>query len=284
MRATSLGIALFVAAALPVFAVENSPVDCQQRYHTEYRDGSQTYYAQETQTIAANAAPVLSVRPSRNGGVTVEGWDQPQIQVTACKTADEQALLSQMRMVINGGEVTSEGPDTGNWTMHFVVRVPGGIHVQAEAHNGPISVTKVSGTVQVTSRNGPISIKQSTGNITANAENGPISLSETSGKIKATAQNGPVTVRLNNSEWRGEGLEASTRNGPITLRVPANYRSGVEVVSDGRSPFSCGVCKPENRTWDASGAKSVHLGDANAPVLVRLSSVNGPVSIRDTYE
>lgn len=284
MKSLLLALLSMALVALPAAAADNAPVDCQQRFHTEYGFGAQTYYAQETRTIARNSISALSLRPSHNGGVAVEGWDQPDIEVTACKSADEQSRLSQLRMVINGGDVTSEGPDESGWTIHFVVRVPNGINLTAEAHNGPLSFRRVNGTVNAHTQNGPVSVQDCTGTINADAHNGPITVSGSSGKVKAEAQNGPVTIRLKDSEWQGEGLEASTHNGPISLRVPANYRSGVEVVSEGRSPFSCRICKSEQRTWDDDGTKRVHFGAPGAPVVVRVSTVNGPVSIRDTFE
>ena len=280
MKPKFLALFLILLMALPAIA-QTSSVDCEKRFHTDYGWGRQTYYAQETRTIAGNS---VSLRPSRNGGIAVEGWDQPNIEVTACKAAEDQSLLSQAHMNVAGTEVTSDGPDNSGWTVHFVVHVPNGANVTAEAHNGPLSFSRVNGTVHAQTQNGPISVRDCSGNIDAEAQNGPISMSGTSGKVRADAQNGPVTVRLNDSEWKGEGLEASTHNGPISLRVPANYRSGVEVTSSGRSPFSCGVCKTEQRTWEDDGTKRVHFGAPGAPVVVKLSTYNGPVSIRDTFE
>ena len=88
-------------------------------------------------------------------------------------------------------------------------------------------------------------------------------------------QNGPVTIKLNSDHWTGAGLEARTHNGPLELRVPENYRSGVEVAATTHAPFSChhSECKG---TWDEDN-KQVHLG--GSPTVVRLSTVNGPVSI-----
>ena len=280
MKPRSLVLALILLMALPAIA-QTSSVDCQERFHTDYGWGRQSYYAQETRTIAGTS---VSLRPSRNGGVAVEGWDQANIEVTACKSADEQSRLGQLKMNIAGTEVTSEGPDDSGWTVHFVVKVPRGVNLTAEAHNGPLSFSRVNGTVHAQTQNGPISVKDCTGDIDAEAHNGPISLSGTSGKVRADAQNGPVTVRLSNSEWQGEGLEASTHNGPISLRVPVNYRSGVEVTSSGRGPFSCANCRTEQRTWEDDGTKRVHFGAPGAPVVVRLSTYNGPVSISDTFE
>jgi DUF4097 and DUF4098 domain-containing protein YvlB len=139
----------------------------------------------------------------------------------------------------------------------------------------------VQGTITANTVNGPVSIKRCSGAITAEAQNGPIDVSAASGKVNVRAQNGPVTVRLANTQWQGEGLQASTQNGPMTLNVPPNYQSGVEVVSDGHSPFSCRACSDAQRTWTDDGSKRVRLGNPGTPVVVRLTTVNGPVTVQN---
>jgi len=118
------------------------------------------------------------------------------------------------------------------------------------------------------------------GNVTVQAQNGPIHIAQSSGKIKVTAQNGPLSVDLSDSQWKGEGLEATTHNGPVSVRVPANFASGVDVEASGHSPFRCDLAECNNfrssKPWDAQ--KTVHIG--GTPTVVRVSTVNGPVQIR----
>jgi len=266
--------------------------DCpSDRYQFGDRwEHQQTVQAVEQRTIAPTSITKLSLRPARNGGVEVEGWERNEILVKACKyasgydTAEAQHRLAGIHLSIQGGEVTADGPDENDWVVHLLVRVPANINLEVSAHNGPISLRGVSGTINAETVNGPISVRRCSGAIHAEARNGPISLSESSGKIHVEAQNGPVTVRLNDKQWKGEGLEASTHNGPLHLTVPTGFQSGVEVVSDGRSPFSCEQCKDENRTWDDRGGKKVRLGPTGAPIVVRMSTINGPVSISPTFD
>jgi hypothetical protein len=90
-----------------------------------------------------------------------------------------------------------------------------------------------------------------------------------------------VSVSLEDRQWQGARLEASTQNGPVSLRVPDGYQSGVEVRMGRNSPFRCAsaACRDTaSRTWDDDGRRVVMGGDTP---LVKLSTVNGPVTIGD---
>jgi DUF4097 and DUF4098 domain-containing protein YvlB len=116
--------------------------------------------------------------------------------------------------------------------------------------------------------------------VTANAVNGPISLDGGSGTTKLNATNGPITVKLPRQRV-GRHLDAHTENGPLALKIPATIRSGVVVLSEGHAPVSCRaeVCRQARRTWDDEENPKIELG--SGPVVVRLSTVNGPVSVRE---
>ena len=78
--------------------------------------------------------------------------------------------------------------------------------------------------------------------------------------------------------------ENITRYGTDTavlgLLGPEGYASAVSVESSGNSPFQCRAkaCGEARRNW-AEDSRRIEFGDSSAPV-VRLSTVNGPVSIR----
>ena len=99
-----------------------------------------------------------------------------------------------------------------------------------------------------------------------------------SGNLYLRAQNGPISVELTGTQWQGGSLDAHGTNGPLSLRLREGYRSGVRVESRGYSPFSCSAaaCAAARKDWDDRN-RSVEFG--SAPLVVRLSTVNGPVSI-----
>ena len=110
------------------------------------------------------------------------------------------------------------------------------------------------------------------------AANGPVTLKNSSGDVKIHAVNGPLTIALAGTRWEGKGLEADAKNGPLTLKVPDDFASGVRVETSSHAPFSC-------RAAACGSARDVRTGDRTRLVefggdaSIRISSVNGPVSI-----
>src|SRR5262249_48917965 len=125
--------------------------------------------------------------------------------------------------------------------------------------------------------NGPISIARTEGVVDASAVNGPIKFRGHAGDVRLTAVNGPVKVSLDDDTWSGKGLDASTQNGPVKLEAPPRLRSGVEVRTSWHSPVRVNGM----RSWPnfpTGGARFYRIGDG--AVLVRLSTVNGPLEIK----
>ena len=229
----------------------------------------------------------LKVTADHNGGVRVSGWDSPGYSITACKAAANAADLAAVHATLNGNELTAQGPDDVTM-VYFIVRAPRGAVLDLHATNGALSVHNVEGSITATTENGPIAIKRSSGSISADADNGPISLLGDSGTVKLSAHNGPVTVKLSGATWNGT-LDAHTDNGPLSLKVPRDYRSGVVVESDGHSPFACRAeaCANQIRAArsrddddDDFWPRRVEIG--SGPTVVRLSSNNGPVSVKNS--
>jgi hypothetical protein len=85
-------------------------------------------------------------------------------------------------------------------------------------------------------------------------------------------------VQLAEGGWKGGQLDGRTENGPLHVVLPREVGAGVRVESAGRSPFQCrgDACRDARRNWD-DDSRRIEFGSAKA--LVRLSTVNGPVSI-----
>jgi hypothetical protein len=230
----------------------------------------------------------LEIRPDSNGGVKIERGTGRAYDITACIAAgarslsDAQAAADSVKLVIEGNRVRVSGPEGGrarNWSVQLIVTAPDGASIDAETTNGPIGVTAVSGTFVLRASNGPIGLTDVSGHVEARASNGPISVQGGSGQFNVETANGPIQVRLAGQRWDGR-LDAHASNGPLTLTVPANYQSGVEVSSSYQSPWNCRAqaCRDGNRDWDER-TRSIRIGAE--PVVVKLSTVNGPVTINE---
>jgi hypothetical protein len=243
----------------------------------------------EQHTSVPVGAP-LELRPDANGGVKIERGSGSAYQITACiaaggrTAAEAQIAVDAVRLVTEGNRVrVTGGPDSStrvrSWSVQLIVLAPDGASIEAETSNGPIGVSGANGTFALRASNGPISLNEVTGDVKARASNGPISVRGSRGEFDVETSNGPISVELGGTRWDGH-LTARAANGPLTLTVPSNFQSGVEVSSSYQSPWNCraAACNQGNRDWDER-SRSLKLG--SDPVVVKLSTVHGPVTIRE---
>jgi hypothetical protein len=245
--------------------------------------------AEQHATVPVSAGP-LEVRPDGNGGVKIERGTGSSYGITACigagarTRAEAQAAAESIRLVVEGNRVRVAGMGDGSsrirsWSVQLIVTAPDGSAVDAQTANGPIGVSGFSGTLTASASNGPISLNDVTGTVKARASNGPISVQGGRGEFSVETSNGPIQVRLAGTRWDGH-LDARASNGPLTVSVPPGYQSGVEITSSYHSPWSCRAeaCRTGYRDWDER-IRSLRIGVD--PVVVKLSTVNGPVTVNE---
>lgn len=284
-------LATVLAAVCPAYAGgwpgrEGPVTDCSG-LHVRFHHQDAVYKAEE-KTFSRAEAPVLRVHAETNGGAQVWGWDRDTYSVTACKLADgpqpeAEQIFSRIQVNMSGGEVSATGPsrnDDRNWSVFFLIRTPRNAAVNLEATNGPISFYSVDGKLTARTTNGPVHLQEVSGEAEIEATNGPISIADGSGKLRVRTTNGPITVALRESAWNGSGLVADAENGPVTLHVPAGFQSSFLVESRGNGPVSCQatICGDSRKTWDDDRKRIEH---GNGAPLIQLSTVNGPVSVRE---
>lgn len=268
----------------PIFSsAGDPPAESCVDFHTRF-DNHDAIYQSEERTITKAEAPTLRIHADANGPLDVQGWDNDSYSVTLCKAAEEgpdaQALLSEIHLALNDGELHVSGPaSSGSWSAHLLIRTPKASTLELEAHNGPVTLYRVDGNLKARVDNGPITVNGCSGELDLSAHNGPVTLKDNSGKQTVHAENGPMSLALSGDSWNGAGIDARSTNGPVTLEVPSGYKSGVVLESDGNGPFQCraSVCSESRKTWDED-VKRLEFG--SGPTLVHVSTVNGPVSVR----
>lgn len=272
-------------AAVPLLAVEvttsrdRGPVTSCDQIETSWRG---KVMESEEQRLSVSGSGGLTVDGVKNGGIYVTRGRGSNYEVTVCKAAagessgDALSLLRGVTASAAGGRLSVTGPSGGNWLAHVIIQAPANANLDLSTTNGGISLHDVDGRIKADATNGPISVKSVSGKIDASTKNGPISLTNGSGEMVLNAQNGPITVNLEGSEWTGGSLEAHTKNGPLTLRLPNGFRSGVIVDASEHSPVTCDC--PDARASFEGKQKRFEFG-SSTPV-VRMSTVNGPVSIK----
>lgn len=229
------------------------------------RDGGHACEVRDTRLGAPGSA--LSVDASPNGGIRVEGWDQPDVLVRAVvqawgeTDADARDVLGAVRVNAAGARVTAEGParEGGRrrgWSVSYRIWAPRQTALDLVAENGGVSIRAMQGEARFTTTNGGVS------------------LDDVSGRMVGRTANGGVQVRLSGARWEGAGLDVETTNGGVTLTVPRDYSAALEVstVNGGvRSDFpvpQSGRRDRELRTTLGSGGP-----------LIKVRTVNGGVRL-----
>jgi hypothetical protein len=285
--------------------------DCETNFRYSMNNYASRLMTEDRQTIPGASVQVLDVEGSRNGGVSIKGWDQADILVRACKLvgadddATAQAMMNQLAITTEGGRVRAIEPQKGegqrgSWVVQFTIFVPRDLAVEASVHNGGLSLYNLTGKVvgraqnggiaisrsggvespiELFAQNGGISLKDVEGRINARTANGGISLSGGRGDVKITSQNGGIVIRLPEGNWAGEALEARSENGGLILHVPQGFSSGIEAETSAHARLDCRVadCPQFDAQAAERGPKRVHLGAASP--TVRVSTRNGGLQI-----
>lgn len=282
MRRLILTLALTLAATGAAYAGSWTTIDGDKCDSRGYRfDGKRAHVAEDSFD-----APGLRTIEVRNAPVKVEGGHARGFTVTVCKAAVDPADLANIRVSVEGGKLVTRGPDHDDWTVSYRITAPNGATLDIESRNGPLAIQDLDGTLNVRLKNGPLSLRGVGGDVDARTTNGPVSISGGSGNVKVSASNGPVSVNLEGGSWQGGTLEASTQNGPLNVKIPRSFNSGVLVESEGRGPVNCRAeaCEGQYRSmrrgdWDDDEPRRFEFG--RGAQVVKLSTVNGPLTIRD---
>jgi DUF4097 and DUF4098 domain-containing protein YvlB len=261
--------------------IDIEAADCSKMRMSFGKD--QVAYAVQRQVVPLSSG-TLDVRPGGNGGVVIERGSGNSYSITACigvgaETREEaQRLADGVRLSVEGNRVRVEEIERlRHGGVQLIIEAPSGARIDVETTNGPIAVDGFDGHLTARASNGPINLHNVAGVLRGVATNGPISISGSRGDIDVETQNGPITVSLDGAQWDGE-LEARAQNGPLTVTVPEGFQSGVEISSSSNSPWSCriaacGGTEPPRQ----DGARTLRFGAE--PVTVKVSTVNGPVTI-----
>ena len=223
--------------------------------------------AQEVRVLAANSVDSLSLWGGDNGGIVVDGSNDNQIVIVACKTAwaeDEaqaKQVLDHLSLSLKNGEVRARGPvrtDTTFWQVNFIVFVPSKMRIELQTRDGGIALRGLQGRIE------------------ARTENGGISFHGSSGDVTLQSQNGGIEVNLEEPAWQGKGLSAHSDNGGLVVRVPETYQSGILAVT-ASSQLQCkaALCADSEKTWDSR----YKILTTTRPVAITVSTEHAPLQI-----
>lgn len=260
---------VFVAAALCVMAIpafaqkdkSRSSLECRDNW---YDDRLLGHCEIREQTLPAGGT--LSVDASKNGGVSIKGWDRGEVlvraRVQAAATSQSEAtdLAKQVSIQTAGGKIFATGPtnrENYHWSVSYEIFTPRRSDLYVETYNGGISISDVSGKIDFKGLNGGVVLRR------------------VGGTVRGGTTNGGLVVELDGANWEGETLDVRTTNGGIVMSVPENYSAHLET---GTVNGHLSVDFPVTVQGRISRELAVNLGSGGA--TVRAMTTNGGVKIR----
>jgi hypothetical protein len=212
----------------------------------------------------------LTVDAGRNGGISVEAWDQTDIRIRAVVTAqaeresDARQIASSVQVEAGGGRVSASGPTPErrqSWSVSFRVNVPRATDLNLSANNGGIAITGVNGAIRF------------------ETTNGGVRLADVGGRVHGATRNGGLNVELTGTQWEGEGLDVETRNGGVNLAIPRGYNAE---LTTGTVNGGFRIDFPMTIQGELSPRRGITttLGSGGPPIRVRTTNGGLRVSTR----
>ena len=266
MRVSHLVIALAVSATPLVAQQRESRADRFMRNCDSYWGDRDRDRFCEVRDVPMKVGSRVYVDGRDNGGVHFYGWDKNEIlvraliQASADSRAEAQALARDVRIETSMDRVRADGPMNrryANWSVSYEVWVPRKMDLDAETHNGGISVEGVEG------------------RMTLHGMNGGISLRDVAGDVRASTTNGGAHAVLSGSTWRGAGLDMETTNGGVTLEIPRNFNADLETGT-----VNGGFNIDFPITVSGSLGRRIRTKLGNGGPRVRAITTNGGVRVR----
>jgi len=189
---------------------------------------------------------------NRSGTVTVEGWDRPEINITAILEAPAANIVP---MILSGTIVVNlvkdnQGKEVGN--VNFIIRAPYSTMVDIETYVGNLNVSNIrSGLVRAhISSDGDVTLM----NIVSAA---------------VSADNGIGDIVFDGEVLNGGNYRFSSLRGAISLRIPFNSSFGLVATAPSTRNIALGPFANSNMSYVGTGRRVVgRFGDGSATLTV----------------
>lgn len=262
----SLAVLVLTAIAFPIAAQDTvSRADRFLRDCDSFgRHDSERFC--EVRDVRMPAGQRVYVDARENGSVRFFGSDRSDVLVRALIQAyadsrgEAEALAKDVRVQASSDRVYADGPSNRRyqgWYASFEVWVPRKMNLEAETHNGSVSVSDVEGRMELRAVNGSIAVRR------------------VGGDVRAETTNGSVTASLTGTTWSGNYLDLETTNGSVVLDVPRGYNAQLET---GTVNGGMNIDFPITVQGSISRRITTRLG--NGGPRIRAMTTNGGVRIR----
>ncbi|MGI4833064.1 MAG: hypothetical protein ACRYFK_06330 [Janthinobacterium lividum] len=161
--------------------------------------------------MSAPTRQPLTIDGGNNGGISVRGWDGPDVRIRAkiqtwgSSEQEAQAQAKAILIATTGNSLRATAPGDMHGAVSFEVFVPRRTALALTTHNGSVRLVEVQAA------------------ITFSVQNGSVSLTDLGGQVTGKTVNGSLSINLSGHQWQGQGLDVETTNGSIHWQVPTDY-------------------------------------------------------------
>jgi len=265
--------------------------------------GASEYSVREEKAFTVSGAPTVALS-TFDGSIEVRGWDRNEVVVEVEKVGPDQATAERIQVTAtrNGSAITidvrkpSPLETTGmrrTPSANLVVSVPLTSAIVARSGDGSISISRVTGTLDLDTGDGSVRIAEVSGSIVARTGDGDVigqkldgqaeirtgdgvvgldgvftalAIETRDGAVEVTARRGSRT----DGEW-----DVATGDGDIRVEVPEGFGAEVDArTGDGRVRIDSITKAPGEQRDDHDDRESVtgRLGGGGKPMRLRTSS------------
>ena len=217
-----------------------------------------------------------------SGDVNVTGYEGDAITVSGFKEGRDRELVSVEdlssadRVDLRVRYPRNCNCDAG---IRFEVRVPRSVAYNFErlsTASGNITVTGITGQINVQTASGNVLVKEAAGTIKASTASGEMRVQDVSGSVSASSASGDVEVEIARLEG-SEDMKFSSASGDVSVRLPTNLDATVSMSSVTGTIETNFPIEVKQRDHGPGSTASGRLGTGTRSL--RISSASGKVSL-----
>ena len=230
----------------------------------------------KTERADLGAAGTVTIVGAPEGSISVEGWQQPNVEVTAeisteAPTAGDLALLAKVNNFAfeddtNHIRILTVGTHDKQflkknfkkfpkeliampWRIDYKIKVPSYCDLEIDAGHGNLDLRGVDGTIVIKA-----------------LQSDKVNLDLVGGFLKATFGGGEVNVKLNSRGWRGQGVDLQVARGTLNIVAPPGLNADLDlsVLRTGKIENKFENFRPRNKTKFSETSMLARAGSGGA--------------------
>lgn len=245
----------------------------------------------KTETLDFGAGGTVSVTGAPNGSISIEGWNKPEIEISAeieiqaPSEADLKLLAEVNGFVIdssfNNARIISVGTFDKQHMKRNAKKFPKALLEMPFRIDYKIKVPRFCD-LNITGGSGDFSLAGVDGEIFVKYLDSNAKMNLVGGSLQATFGTGTVDITIPTRSWRGRFADVQLASGTMNIQLPLSFNAEVEaaVLRTGQIENTFAELKPKARNVNFT-EKSVSARAGNGGVPLKFTVGDGVLKISE---